>query len=458
MVALSKLDEFVLNPQVRTCSVAIPGTSRNNNSENRETSGDHSSDDPCPDVGYSSHYSGHLNSPEAENFTHMVTGDPEEFCQFPHMTTGTQEEIPCCSPILRREKKRRRAPQVSHNFAVRTPPATIEAEQIFLALQQLTTNSNSANFNNNISRISKLPKPFTTTMLTFDGKSVKFELFEDLFQKSLKIQNQRTEEDKINCFHSLMRGDDLQTFKNITSSNRENLGENLTVVRRNYVKPQPMATAKHNFQRLVYNPANQKLIDIPDELQKLAEDAFGSTAQAIIEQFIYVKMPPHLKKSINQAHLENGTYKQIVSHFERELELNGLEAPYGMPINTMTQKAPQQNSEKPKPTCHHCKKPGHYPNQCSNEKKIKPETILIVPTKTMVVPKQTLTPTIKLQTIPKRTKQIIRETEDLDLSSHLVRSVVELTTPQRNVTLEQTQQTHRLPGIDDRKDKIKSNR
>ena len=26
--ALSKLDEFLLNPQVRTCSVAVPGTSR----------------------------------------------------------------------------------------------------------------------------------------------------------------------------------------------------------------------------------------------------------------------------------------------------------------------------------------------------------------------------------------------------------------------------------------------
>ena len=35
--ALSKLDEFLLNPQVGTCSVAVPGTSRNSNSENRET-------------------------------------------------------------------------------------------------------------------------------------------------------------------------------------------------------------------------------------------------------------------------------------------------------------------------------------------------------------------------------------------------------------------------------------
>ena len=76
----------------------------------------------------------------------------------------------------------------------------------------------------------------------------------------------------------------------------------------------------------------------------------------------------------------------------------------------------------------------------------------------MVVLKQNPTTTKKLQTIPQRTTQIIKETEDLDLSSHPVRPVVELTIPQRNVTLEQTQRTDRLPGIDDRKDKTKSNR
>ena len=48
--ALSKIDEF-LNPQVRTCSVAVQGTSRNAISENRETHGDRSSNDPYPEVG-----------------------------------------------------------------------------------------------------------------------------------------------------------------------------------------------------------------------------------------------------------------------------------------------------------------------------------------------------------------------------------------------------------------------
>ena len=71
--ALSKLDEFLLNPQVRTCSVAVQGTSGNASSENRETHGDRSSNDPYPEVGYFSHHSGQLNSPETETNSHLVT-------------------------------------------------------------------------------------------------------------------------------------------------------------------------------------------------------------------------------------------------------------------------------------------------------------------------------------------------------------------------------------------------
>ena len=189
-------------------------------------------------------------------------------------------------------------------------------------------------------------------MPTFDGKSDKFELFEDLFQTSLKVHNQLTEEDKINYFRSLMKGDALQTFKNINGPTGENLGEILAVFRKRYVKPQSMATGKHKFQKLVFNPAYQKL-DFLDDLQNLAKDEFGIAARAVIQQFIYAKMPPHLKKSINQTHLKNGTYEQIVTHLERELELNGLEAPDELQINTLSHYTVNANADKTKPTCHH---------------------------------------------------------------------------------------------------------
>ena len=99
-----------------------------------------------------------------------------------------------------------------------------------------------------------------------------------------------------------------------------------------------MATARHKFQHLVFSPVNQKLIEFLDELQNLEKNAFGVAAQEIIEQFIYAKMPPNLKKIISRAHLENGTYEQIVTHLERELQLNSLEYPDEIQMNTVTHK------------------------------------------------------------------------------------------------------------------------
>ena len=126
---------------------------------------------------------------------HMVTGATEEFRQHPHMMTASQEEIPYCSPTTSSGKQKKARSTSQPQFRSENTPATIEAYQILLALQQLATNSNSAT---NINRISNLPKSLTTTMPTFDGKPEKFELFEDLFQTSLKIHNQLTEEDKKN--------------------------------------------------------------------------------------------------------------------------------------------------------------------------------------------------------------------------------------------------------------------
>ena len=72
--ALSRLDEFFLNPQVRTCSVAVPGTTGNSTLENRETNGGHPSDDPGPEGEFCFPHHG------AEMNPHMVTGVPEDIC------------------------------------------------------------------------------------------------------------------------------------------------------------------------------------------------------------------------------------------------------------------------------------------------------------------------------------------------------------------------------------------
>ena len=289
--ALSKLDEFLFNQQITTHSETVPGTFRNTNVENRGSNEDDSQSDPHPEAGIfrgqTTQNSGPKDCPdmvtgvtgeirrcrdmvtgvtgEIRHCRDMVTGATREIRQFRDMVTGIQgeirygpdmvtgdseevhndrnmvtavhEETPYCFSGISSGKQKKALSATQPQFRSENTPATIEEDQILLALQQLATNSNSANVNNNSNRIPKLPKSLTTTMPTFDGKSEKFELFEDLFQTSLKIHNQLTEEDKLHFFHSLLRGDALQTFKNISSPNRENLTEILTVFRRKYVKP-----------------------------------------------------------------------------------------------------------------------------------------------------------------------------------------------------------------------------
>ena len=331
-----------MNPLLPGHSGTFPRPSRNALNTSQGTNEDDSQNDPRPEAGLVHGQMTQNSGPEDRQ--DMVTGvqrerERERVCGHDMVTgateqignchdmTGVHEEVTYCPPSTFSGKQKKNRSTSQPQFRSENTPATIEADQNLLALQQLANNNNSANFHNNINRISKLPKSLTTTLPTFDGKTEKFELFEDLFQTSLKIHNQLTENDRINYFHSLIRGDALQTFLKINGPTRENLEKILAVFRRKYVKPQSMAKAKHKFQKLVFNPTNQKLVDFLDELQKLAKVAFGIGAHAIIEQFIYAKMPPHLKKSINQAHLENGTYEQNVTHLERELELKGLEAP-----------------------------------------------------------------------------------------------------------------------------------
>ena len=334
--ALAQLDDFLMNPILPGRSGTTPDPSRNALYTSQGTNEDDSQIDPRPEAGLFHGQITQNSGPERDygmvtgatetnwngyymvtgatetnrNGYNMVTGATEQIGNC-HNMTGVHEEVTYCPPGTSSGKQKKNRSTSQPQFRSENTPATIEADQTLLALQQLANNNNSANFHNNINRISKLPKSLNTTMPTIDGKTEKFELFEVLFRTSLKIHNKLTEDDRINYFHSLMRGDALQTFKNNNGTTRENLEEILAVFRRKYVKPQSMATAKHKFQKVVFNPANQKLVDFLEEPQKLAKDAFGIAAHAIIEQFINAKMPPHLKKSLNQALLKNGTYEEM---------------------------------------------------------------------------------------------------------------------------------------------------
>ena len=102
---LSNIDNFRLKPQVRTCSVAVPGTSRNSNSENREPTGDGFLGDPCPEVRYSSHHCGNLNIPEVEDYSHMVTRGREEIRNRPHRVKKFKKSFPTAPLVILQENE-----------------------------------------------------------------------------------------------------------------------------------------------------------------------------------------------------------------------------------------------------------------------------------------------------------------------------------------------------------------
>ena len=302
--------------------------------------------------------------PSIRNVHDMLTGDNESPLQVPEFLTGrvssrnhldrSYEDINLDTTIPAQE---RNAP------AAQTDPITRLADVLTTmqnrpTAQQLTI------------------RPVNSNTMTFDGKSEKFELFEDLFHTMIKMQPEMTEQMKINHFHSLLRKNALQTFRNISSSNRQTLEDVLVIFRRKYVKPESQATAKHKWHRLVFDPNTMKLPDFLEELNQGAEKAFGDHAQKMIDSLLYAKLPPKLKRSVNMARLENGSYDEIVAHLERELELNALEESDDLPMATMTSsssktKTPLSTGQMSDITCNYCKEKGHMVKDCEKLKKKK---------------------------------------------------------------------------------------
>ena len=116
LAALTMLDEFLLNTQVRTCSVAVLGTFRNNDSENGEPIGDRSLSNPCPEAVFSTYHSSNLNDSEQDE-TH-------------HMLTVVQGQLRYCSSGTSSRKQKKARSTSQPQFRSEKTPTTNEADKI----------------------------------------------------------------------------------------------------------------------------------------------------------------------------------------------------------------------------------------------------------------------------------------------------------------------------------------
>ena len=109
--SMSKLDEFLLNPQVLTCSRTVPGTTQNNDLENREPTEDRSQNDPYPKVEFSTCQTCNSADSDQEETSHttfkpfVCEKNPEEIANSVEMSLclGSAIDLIVLSPYRRSE-------------------------------------------------------------------------------------------------------------------------------------------------------------------------------------------------------------------------------------------------------------------------------------------------------------------------------------------------------------------
>ena len=104
-----------------------------------------------------------------------------------------------------------------------------------------------------------MPKALTASLPVFDGKSEKFELFQDLFRNNIKMYPHLTEIQKINHFHSLLRGNALQGYCNLDDTKKDNLEEVITAFKsRSAISNHQLKQNKIRVGRPTFRPNKTK--------------------------------------------------------------------------------------------------------------------------------------------------------------------------------------------------------
>ena len=101
------------------------------------------------------------------------------------------------------------------------------------------------------------PMPKARSLPVFDGKSDKFDRFEDLFRNNIKKYHHLTEIQKIDNFHSLLRGNNLQAYCNLGDTRKDILEEVIMAFKRRFGVFQSSTKTRCEWDALHTHPRNK---------------------------------------------------------------------------------------------------------------------------------------------------------------------------------------------------------
>ena len=142
-------------------------------------------------------------------------------------------------------------------------------------------------------------------MPTFNGRNDKFEHFEDLFMTSLKVYPNISEEEQIHYFHSLLRDEALQTYRNMTDTNRASLEDITATFRRRYARPQSIATAICKWEQLYFDPSPQTFQKLLGTISKTSRGGVRRRCPKIYRNIVLCQNADPLETSPQPSQVRN---------------------------------------------------------------------------------------------------------------------------------------------------------
>ena len=179
------------------------------------------------------------------------------------------------------------------------------------------------------------------------GKKVKFDLFENLFLTIPEKQPEMTETMNINILHAHLRKKKRCKFPRTKEQQTRTLlktcqsfSNESTLIQKH--KLQPSTNGANLYSTSIQNRYTVFLKDCNECLER----AFGDNTQHIIDNLLFAKLLPHLRRLITLAYLEKGTHGQIMIHFDKENEHIDLENDGELPVSTRVAGTPNDTPRK----------------------------------------------------------------------------------------------------------------